>query len=363
MDNSGTRVLGRLRPQLVNGDILYASRGLVLLASHDHGENFQRICGSEFSVSRRLASRVRLLSRPGRLGFHALRVLQSGAMVGVVRGHVVRRDAAGGPFRSVFRLPLGSRPLDLCVHPDGAIYFGEYFSNPRREAVRVFGSETGRRWEVVHRFPPGTVRHVHGVEYDPFREGLWVLTGDEDHESGLWFTDDGFETLEAMVRGTQRARAVSVIPVERGLIVPTDSPRIKNTIQLLELPAARLTSLCALPGSAFHAQETSGIFLVSTVAEPSPVNEETGATLYASLDGEDWCQFDRFPPDALCRILPFARRILQYPELVLTPGHNETPFVFGFGRSIRRADGRLLRWSQSEIREVMQGGGSSVPSP
>lgn len=360
MEGGGARVLGPVRPQLLDGSTLYASRGLTLLASDDHGENFRRVCGANVGPLHRWASRVRLLARIGRLGFHGVRRLCSGAFVGIVRGHIVRRDEDGGPFWPVFRLPRGSRPLDLCVHPEGGIYIGEYFSNPRRDAVRVFGSDDGRRWKPVHSFSAGAVRHVHGVVHDEYRDGLWVLTGDDDRESGLWFTGDGFDTLEPVVRGTQQARAVSVVPTQKGLIVPTDSPRIENTIQLLELPEARLTPLCPLPGSAFHALESGGLYLVSTVAEPSPVNDETGATLFASLDGEVWRRVDRFPPDALCRTLPFAGKVLRYPEIALTPGDNETPFVFGFGRSVQGADGRFVRWSRSEIEDALAESAASV---
>lgn len=345
--------MGPVRPQFLEGNTLYASRGLTVHASHDHGETFHRVCGTDLGTLHRRASRLRFLARVGRLGIHTLRPLPSGALVGVVRGHIVRRDESSGPFRPVFRLPRGSRPLVLCVHPEGRIYFGEYFSNSQRDAVRVFRSDDGCRWEPVYTFPPGTVRHVHGIVHDPHRDGLWVLTGDDDPESGLWFTGDGFDTLEPVVWGTQRARAVSVIPTEKGLIVPTDSPRIENLIQLLELPEGRMASLCPVPGSAFHALESAGLFLVSTVSEPSPVNDETGATLFASLDGESWRRVARFPPDALCRILPFAKKVLRYPEIAPTPGDNETPFVFGFGRSVQGADGRLLRWSRSEIREAL----------
>lgn len=359
MDGVRNRVLGPVQPQLLDGATLYASRGLTVLVSDDYGESFRRVAGTELGPVHRGASRVRLLARIGRLGFHGLHLLPSGALVGVVRGHIVRRDETGGPFRPVFRLQRGNRPLGLCLHRDRGIYFGEYFSNPRRETVRVFGSPDGLRWEVVHSFRPGTARHVHAVVHDEHRDGLWVLTGDDDRESGLWFTGDGFDTLEPVVRGTQHVRAVSVIPTEEGLIVPTDSPRIENAIQLLELPEARLIPLCRLPGSAFHALESAGLYLVSTVAEPSPVNHETGATLFASLDGQDWRQIDRLSPDVLYRILPFARKVLRYPELGLAPGDNDTPFVFGFGRSVRGADGRLVRWSRSEIREALTDTGNS----
>lgn len=345
-------VLGRGRPLLVEGTALYASRGLQLYRSDDFGESFRSLAGVQTSGFKRLLARSQMASRIGRLGFHGLRVLEDGSMVGVIRDQIVHLEPDGSQFRPVLSVHRGLRPLSLTLSPSGDLFFGEYFANPRRDAVHVFGSSDGGSWEPIHTFSAGTVRHVHDVVWDPYRRGLWVLTGDDDREAGLWFTGDGFDTLEPVVRGTQHVRAVSVIPTENGLIVPTDSPRIENAIHLLELPEGRLTPLCPLPGSAFHALESEGLYLVSTVAEPSSVNHETGATLFASLDGENWRWVDRLPPDTLCRILPFARKVLRYPELALTPGDNDTPFVFGFGRSVRGTDGRLVRWSRSEIREV-----------
>ena len=85
-------------------------------------------------------------------------------------------------------------------------------------------------WE----FLPKQIRHIHGCYYDSYRKGVWVLTGDSDKESGLWFTDDFFETLKCIKGNTQNARAVSIIPMRDGLIVPTDSPRQQNYIQFLD---------------------------------------------------------------------------------------------------------------------------------
>lgn len=360
MEPDGARVLGRYRPQRVDGSTLFASRGLEVLVSDDHGETFRRVGGVDAGWLQRWTSRVRFLERVGRLGFHDLEALPDGTLVGIIRGHIVRRPAAGGPFRPVFRISRGSRPLRLCLHPENTIYFGEYFSNPRREPVHVFGSGDGRHWERVHTFPAGAIRHVHGLVYDRFREGVWVLTGDDDSESGLWFTEDGFGNLERVLGGSQHTRAVSLIPVEEGIIVPTDSPRIENRIQHLKLPECRLRALCPIPGSAFHAVETAGLYLVSTVSEPGSVSDEEGAVVLASLDGTDWYRLDRLPPDLLSHVAPFARRLLRYPEVSLTPGRNETPYVFGFGRSVRGAEGRLLRWPRSGIVRELRDASSGV---
>lgn len=331
-------------------DTLFASRGLELHASTDGGESFTPVAAFAGSGLRRFASRFRMLARAGRLGFHALQLLPNGDMLGVIRRHVVYREQGGDRFHPVFRFPRGSRPLSLCVDPRHGVFFGEYFNNRDRDEVHVFGSAEGQEWRSVHVFPSGSIRHVHGVVHDPFRDGIWVLTGDEDNECGLWFTGDGFRSLEKIVGGDQRTRAVSVIPVEDGLIVPTDSPRIRNCIQLLDLGRIQFESLSPLPGSAFHAVRSGDLYLVSTAGEPSALNDSFRATMWASMDGCRWHCICEYPADWWYRALPFARPALQYPELQLVPGTDETPYVFAYGRSVQGADDRLLRWSRSRIR-------------
>ena len=40
---------------------------------------------------------------------------------------------------------------------------------------------------------------MHGIFIDPYDGRIWVTTGDDDHESAIWFTDDEFKTLEKVV--------------------------------------------------------------------------------------------------------------------------------------------------------------------
>src|SRR5690606_32080733 len=130
--------------------------------------------------------------------------------------------------------------------------------------------------------------HVHGLCWDAYRNGIWVLTGDSDTESGLYFTDDEFSSLHKVIGGSQKARAVEVIPTPEGLIIPMDSPLKQNYIHFYDLNKKEFQKLTELPGSAFHAVKSNGIYLISTVTEPSEVNIVNYASVWASLDGKAW---------------------------------------------------------------------------
>lgn len=268
-------------------------------------------------------------------------------MTAIVRGHIAHREPGEADFRPVMGVPRGSRPLGLCQAPSGRLYFGEYFRNSDRSEVHVYGSPNGEDWSVVHTFPPGAVRHVHGVRADPHREGVWVLTGDDDEECGLWFTDDGFRTLTSVARGGQHVRAVSVVPLEEGLIVPTDTPLRRNFVQRFDPRSGSFERLCALPGSAFHAVSSAGVLLVSTAVEPGDVNTSPFAAVFASRTGERWIRVGRFRRDRLS--MGSGGKIFQYPQIFLAGGSNTTGFVFGGGQSVRHAGGHVIRWSVDSL--------------
>jgi hypothetical protein len=348
-----------VRPLYVDGPVVYAGRGLDLLVSRDGGRHFARETTLPGLWAERAVSSARWAERVGRLGIHALRLHADRSATAVLRGRIVHRPSKRAAWTTVHRFERGSRPLKLCHDEDGCLYYGEYFGNADRGAVHVYGSEDGKQCEKVYTFPPSTIRHVHAVVSDPYRNGHWVLTGDDDEESGLWFTGDHFQTLDRIIGDTQRARAVDIIPTPDTLIVPTDTPREQNYIQQFDPSTGRLTRVHPLPNSAFHAVRVGPLMLVSTVAEPSPVNDTRHATVHASLDGTIWKEVT-----ALVRDVPACLRLdrfTRYPEIELVPpaglvqqeDEEACDAVYGFGRAVRGGDGRLLRWSVDLLKQQL----------
>lgn len=344
-------VLSSVRALWIEDGTLYGNRGLALYVSKDYGKSFSITASYRAGFLENQLAKYQTLRRLGRAGFHHLRILPDGSMVAVVRGAILHRERHASSFRKVLDLERGSRPLNLCLAPSGAVYFGEYFRNPKRTHVSVYGSDDGRSWTVVHSFRAGEIRHIHGIFVDRYRGGMWLLTGDQDRESGIWYTDDEFRNLEAVARGSQRVRAASIIPRPSGLIVPTDTPLEKNYIEHLDVESGKLEILADLPGSALHTAACSNLFLVSTAVEPSEVNTSRYASLFASVDGWRWKCVGKFSGG-----LPFLRRAeryLGYADLALIDGHNETPFAYANGVAISGLSGRLMRWSVDEVVDYL----------
>ena len=188
-----TSVKGQ-RPLLVQDGTLYYSRGYRVYKQAGDGP---AELAARFNPP--MASRLKIMSpyltKLFREGFHDLIAQPDGGLVGIVRKRIVYAAPGSGRFRAVLDIPRGSRPLGLCAFPDGSVYFGEYFSNgPRfktdpklaeatgqpfpREPVHIYGSDDGQSWRIVFTFPADTIRHIHGIFHDPYRDCAWILTGD-----------------------------------------------------------------------------------------------------------------------------------------------------------------------------------------
>lgn len=351
-EGSAPELLGRLRVLHTDGATVLASRGLDLYASYDRGLEFELVAHAWRRSTEHALALTPLASRILRAGIHAVAPLADGGHVAVVRGAVLRRAPHAARFEVAHRVARGTRPLNVCVTPRGRVYFGEYFGNPARDEVYVYGSDDGRAFEVAHVFPGGAIRHVHGIVYDRFRRGLWVLTGDEGDEAGVWWTDDDFRTLTPVARGFQGARAVSVLPTPNGLIVPSDAPFEPNFVQRLDPVTGVMERLAPVPGSVFSVGRTRSLYLVSTALEPSPVNLDPRVALFASADGEDWHAIARFDRD-----LAFLHDIkgrLQYPMVLLPDGELDDGSVLATGQSLAGLHGRLLRWDEAALVEVLR---------
>ena len=336
-----------VRPLWASGRSLLFSRGPNLLWS-------DRYNGVKPIATLRSADRFRTLSNPsvirrvGRGGYHDAVRLSDTEFALIVRGAIARVDIGSGVLELTHHIVEGSRPLGLAMSDRGIIAFGEYFGNPGRRGVSVYASyDSGHTYETVYRFGAGQIRHVHRLVWDPFRRGFWILTGDDDQESGLWFVDEGFDGAPSLrFGGLQRFRAVDLLPLAGGLVLPTDTPIESNAIWFLDLNSDRQQMLEPLMGSAFDAQASRDGFLVTTVMEPSEANKPPGVGVYVSADGYTWKHVVTWPQDAFSRSI--SPRLSQYSRLRLATVSSDSKAV-GHGIGLRRAHDALVLLDLSSL--------------
>lgn len=227
----------------------------------------------------------------------------------------------------------------ICDGPDGTTFIGDYRRNPERSEVHIYAIYDNERFDVAWTFRAGVVRHVHAIIADPSFEGrIWVLTGDEDHESKIWYTDDGFRSLELFLNAGQESRTADMVFSSSELVWGMDSPIEPSYIcRINRSKKGGVRKEHRLKGPAYYmAQNNAGGIYVGTTVEPGPAVVDRRARIVGIRPDGAWetlfsLEKDLFPQHGLIYmpkgILPenfvvFGQRALKPCEGCLTIGRH-----------------------------------------
>jgi len=326
----------RLHAAYVRDGRVYAIEDHFIFVSDDGGETFRQL-GSlpepNPGLSARLKDRVARLEPVRQIrrsrGPKSLVVLKSGTIL-VFYDYVYRSDDGGQTFEPVFAIHHTPFQNGATVDDEDRVYFGEYDTSPRPHPIRVFrGTDDGRTWETAHIFESGEIFHVHGVQYDPYRDRVWIKTGDRDPECHLFYTDDDFRNLRRLGGGTQDWRIVSLVPTETALFWGSDNDRRAAGIFRWSFEENRLEEIETIGKVSYFAGRTSdGSLVVTTTYEPeSPFTKAAkppaSTELYVSRRGREWHRI---------AVLPYAREEFSWgparAQLVVPAGDDSSPYVF-----------------------------------
>ncbi|WP_031565341.1 hypothetical protein [Rheinheimera texasensis] len=124
----------------------------------------------------------------------------------------------------------------------GKLYYGEYLNGHSRDIRVICFDPATQQQKVCWQFSRSEIKHVHAIHYDPFRNRLWLCSGDTDAESAIYYTDDEFNTLYCLGRGSQKWRAIALwfddTGIEWGMDAGKDAPaEALNQLYRVELDA------------------------------------------------------------------------------------------------------------------------------
>lgn len=151
------------------------------------------------------------------------------------------------------------------------VIFGEYCSNSKRSEVNVYarGVEKADTWRNVYTFPKNSIVHIHNIVHDEKNNIFYILTGDLDNESIIWYTKDDFSTVNILIGGEQLYRSCVAFLQTDKLIAITDSPNIYNKGIIIDTKKNSLdTILSEVNGPAIYSLNDHGNFFFSTSVEP-----------------------------------------------------------------------------------------------
>jgi len=198
----------------------------------------------------------------------------------------------GGKFQELRGLTRPCRVLRGACAQDSAgdIYFGEYLANDERGEMRIYRFRKGSdALETAYIFPPGSIKHIHGIYYDKFTKALFCLTGDDEKECRILRSTDGFETAETVGEGDETWRAVSILFDEKSFYYGMDAEYRANHLYKVDRQSLERKSLSEVSGTVFYSKRLGGDLFFTTTAENAPSQTENVAALW-HIDGNDNCQ-------------------------------------------------------------------------
>lgn len=165
--------------------------------------------------------------------------------------------------------------------PDGSIVFGEYFDNGGRDVVHLYRVRPGApRAEVIYRFAPGEIRHVHSVAWDPHVARAVVATGDVGDECRLVSFDADFRHMEVLGSGTEDWRTIRPQFAPGAIYFGTDAQFRQNRLFRYDRLTGGLTSLADVNGPVFYSVGVRDGWIFATSAELCPSQTSPEAVLY-----------------------------------------------------------------------------------
>jgi len=244
---------------------VWASEGYSIYRSRDGGA-FERVFTLRPRLGEAWAGYARTLRRWfGYQELVELLPLDEGHLVVFGGGDVYRVDLASARQERVHTLRYfgrgkgrGVMPHGLTLDPDGNVYYGEYPTHPDGApgTIRVWrATEGATHWEVAFEFGPGEVRHIHGVQWDPYGEAIWIGTGDRDSGSRIGFSRDRASHFEWVGTGSQLYRACSLLFFPEDVVWATDADLEPARVGRWSRGAASVEALEEeVPAPTFYAQ-------------------------------------------------------------------------------------------------------------
>jgi len=329
-----------------NGNAVLSKNSTIYKYNYEDG-SFEKIKKFDYQKSTLRYINRGIIERLLRGGIHHLLYINNNFIVFFDNKIITLSNSK---IKSTFNIETCKRPLNVCYNQlDNSLYWGDYNTAKKARPINIYYSkDNGNNWEIVYTFATGTIRHIHNIIFDKFNNQYLILTGDKNNESGIWKTKD-FKKIEPLLLGKQSYRAVSVIPQESGLIIPTDTEIDNNFIQFYSYSGSKLSTLKAINSSAIDARIINDISFVSTMYEPSKINKIKKVKLYCSIDNGKWYTFLSLGKD----ILP--SKYFQYPMIGIprySQEYSKNLYYFNT-RGIKHGSGVII-YSKDEILKSIQ---------
>ena len=237
----------------------------------EEGNGYKKFL-SFHSKKEKLLGCFNLVCRLLRLGVRAAEAFDDITVVLSIGSMLYELNINTGELSKGYHCGEGIRPLIFTTVKgindivDG-VYFGGYLNNRPKKPVDVYQRTGIDQWKVVYTFPQGSINHIHNIVSDPYRQCLWVFTGDFDESSAIWRVTDNFQKVERVVCNDQKYRGCVAYALPEGLLYATDAPFADNFIYLMHPETYETKPLFPLHGSCIYGCQWKDNYVFSSTVE------------------------------------------------------------------------------------------------
>lgn len=297
----------------------------------------------------------RLISRLMRFGIRSAIALDNEHILLSIGNSIFELDFSKLGISKGWHCGNGIRPLffsevrGISGFNDG-VYFGQYRKNDQLNPVSIFYRDGVDDWKEVYTFPQGTIKHIHNIIPDSYRQCVWIMSGDFGEAAALWKATDGFKKIDYVVGGDQRWRGCIGFSIPEGLIYATDTPFSENHIYLIREDGVTET-IGDLSGSCIYGCQWKDKYIFSTVVEPDGRKEtllrllfgwkrgagiiDNNARIYLGSIKDGFKEIYKEKKD----VYPF---IFQFGAFIFPSGKNNTKRLYFQPIATKKNDMRLM---------------------
>lgn len=214
----------------------------------------------------------KVFTRLLRLGVRTAIAVSNDAVVLSVKNSLYELNLVNGNISKGYYCGNGVRPLTMSNvqgiegFNDG-IYFGEYTGVLGEAPIKVYRRYGIDEWEEVYCFAKGEVDHIHNIVPDPYRNCLWIFSGDFHEAAGIWKVSDNFAKVERVVYNEQKYRGCVAFALREGLLYATDAPFADNYIYLLDVDKKNVQQIIPIDGSCIYGCQWKDKYIFSSTVE------------------------------------------------------------------------------------------------
>ena len=281
--------------------------------------------------------------------------LKSGTLLVLAGGYLYRKGTSEKSFARVFRLRYsgpgvgrGILSRGLVHMTSGRILFGEYFRNPNRGPVHVYGSDDdGRNWTRIYCFASGSVRHIHALCEDEFTDDLWICTGDTDDESMIARSSDQGNSFDVVGKGSQSWRTCGLMFDEKFVYWGADTSRFveHRNIYRMRRENFGLEPLASVDGAIEYGLKLADdLFVFGTTRSRFDPGWDDSPSIWVGDGHQRWVRVPIGP------WLEESKPLMARMEMVADSQHERIAITF---ENIARYDQVLMVISFSELRAIL----------